>query len=184
MDLNNTNPVAPLRRKLALDPIDKMLIAAVQGGLPLCERPYAAIAQQLGLQEQTVLTRLQRLQDQGAIKRFGVIVRHHELGYRANAMVVFDIDDNEVARLGHCIGQFEYVTLCYRRPRVLPAWPYNLFCMIHGKDRDAVLAHVEELRQRCGLQSAPHAVLFSKRRFKQRGAVYRAEHKQRSSAEA
>lgn len=183
MDLNETYAVAPLRRKLLLDPIDKLLIAAVQGGLPLCERPYAAIAQQLGLQEQTVLTRLQRLQELGAIKRFGVIVRHHELGYRANAMVVFDIGDSEVAHLGHCIGQFEYVTLCYHRPRVLPEWPYNLFCMIHGKDRDAVLAHVEELRQRCALQNVAYAVLFSKRRFKQRGAVYRAERNQRTSLE-
>lgn len=176
--------VSPLRRKIALDAIDKALIAAVQGGLPLCERPYAVIAQQLGLEEQTVITRLQRLQEQGAIKRFGVIVRHHELGYRANAMVVFDVHDDDVARLGHCIGKFEYVTLCYRRPRVLPDWPYNLFCMIHGKDRDAVLAHVAELRQRCGLEDVPHAVLFSKRRFKQRGAVYRTEDKPKTAIEA
>lgn len=176
--------ISPLQRHVGLDPIDKALIAVVQGGLPLCERPYAAIAQQLGLEEPSVIARLQRLQEQGAIKRFGVIVRHHELGYRANAMVVFDIHDNEVAGLGHCIGGFEFVTLCYRRPRVLPNWPYNLFCMIHGKDRDAVLAHVDELRQRCGLDNVPYAVLFSKRRFKQRGAVYRTDHKKPAAAEA
>ena len=176
--------ISPLQRKLALDPIDRVLITAVQGGLPMCERPYAVIGQQLGLEEQAVIARLQRLQEQGAIKRFGVIVRHHELGYRANAMLVFDVDDSEVAHLGHCIGGFEFVTLCYRRPRVLPNWPYNLFCMIHGKDRDAVLAHVAELRQRCGLEDVPYAVLFSKRRFKQRGAVYRTEQKSLTAAEA
>lgn len=176
--------ISPIRRKLILDAIDKTLISVVQGGLPLCERPYAVIAQQLGLEEQTVINRLQRLQEQGAIKRFGVVVRHHELGYRANAMVVFDISDDQVARLGHCIGKFEYVTLCYRRPRVLPDWPYNLFCMIHGKDRDAVLVHVAELRERCGLLEVPHAVLFSKRRFKQRGAVYRSRPERRTAIEA
>jgi hypothetical protein len=112
------------------------------------------------------------------------VVRHHELGYRANAMVVFDIVDEKVAQLGRCIGKFEYVTLCYRRPRVLPNWPYNLFCMIHGKDRDAVLLHVQELMQRCDLQHVAHAVLFSKRRFKQRGAVYRADPQRRASVEA
>lgn len=171
--MRTQHDVIPLRRRISLDAVDRAVIAAVQAGLPLCERPYAAIAQQLGLEEQTVIARLQRLQDHGAIKRFGVVVRHHELGYRANAMVVFDVADDKVAQLGRCIGKFEFVTLCYRRPRVLPEWPYNLFCMIHGKDRDAVLAHVQELIDRCGLQDVAHAVLFSKRRFKQRGAVYR-----------
>jgi len=184
MEIKKQNIVTPMRRRIALDAIDKALIAVVQNGLPLCERPYAAIGQQLGLDEQAVIHRLQSLQEQGAIKRFGVVVRHHELGYQANAMVVFDIADEKVARLGHCIGKFEYVTLCYRRPRVLPQWPYNLFCMIHGKDRDAVLSHVQELMQRCGLQDVPHAVLFSKRRFKQRGAVYRSVQKRHVSAEA
>lgn len=178
MDLKQIQTVTPLRRRISLDAIDKALIAIVQGGLPLCERPYAVIAQQLGLEEQTVIQRLQTMQQQGAIKRFGVVVRHHELGYRANAMVVFDIPDDRVAQLGHCIGKFEYVTLCYRRPRVMPNWPYNLFCMIHGKDRDAVMQHVQQLLDRCGLRGVQHAVLFSKRRFKQRGAVYRNSDKQ------
>jgi DNA-binding Lrp family transcriptional regulator len=173
MDMKNKN-IIPLRRRIKLDVIDKALIYEVQHGLPLCERPYEYIAKELGVDEHTVITRLRRLQQHGAIKRFGVVVRHHELGYRANAMVVFDISDSDVARLGHCIGGFEFVTLCYRRPRVLPNWPYNLFCMIHGKDRDAVYSNIQQLVERCGLQDIPHAVLFSKRRFKQRGAIYRS----------
>jgi len=183
MGITTEQAVIPLHRRVKLDAVDKAVIAAVQGGLPLCERPYAAIAQKLGLDEHTVITRLQRLQAQGAIKRFGVVVRHHELGYRANAMVVFDVADERVAQLGRCIGKFEFVTLCYRRPRVLPEWPYNLFCMIHGKDRQAVLTHVQELIERCGLQAVPHAVLFSKRRFKQRGAVYGNVHTRQASGE-
>ncbi len=183
MDMKRTHTVTSLRRRITLDAVDKALIAIVQGGLPLCERPYAVIAQQLGLEEQTVIQRLQALQQQGAIKRFGVVVRHHELGYQANAMVVFDIPDEKVAHLGRCIGKFEYVTLCYRRPRVLPDWPYNLFCMIHGKDRDAVILHVQQLIAHCGLQHVQHAVLFSKRRFKQRGAIYRNTEKQPATVE-
>ena len=180
--MKTQHDVIPLRRRINLDAVDKAVIVAVQAGLPLCERPYAAIAQQLGVDEKTVIARLQRLQALGAIKRFGVVVRHHELGYRANAMVVFDVADERVAQLGRCIGKFECVTLCYRRPRVLPAWPYNLFCMIHGKDREAVLANVQDLIERCGLQDVAHAVLFSRRRFKQRGAVYRSA-QQTTSAE-
>jgi len=64
------------------------------------------------------------------------------------------------------------VTLCYRRPRQLPDWRYNLFCMIHGKDRDDVSMRVAALSATCGLDACPHAVLFSRRRFKQRGARY------------
>lgn len=102
----------------------------------------------------------------------GVVVRHHELGYRANAMLVFDVPDDRVSQLGRCIGRFEFVTLCYRRPRRLPDWPYNLFCMIHGKDRATVLSRIDMLKDKCQLHDLPCDVLFSNRQFKQRGAIY------------
>jgi hypothetical protein len=100
------------------------------------------------------------------------VVRHHELGYGANAMVVWDVPDEQVASLGHCLAGFDFITLCYRRPRHLPRWRYNLYCMIHGKSRDEVLSHLEWMVGHCGLSALPHAVLFSRRRFKQRGAHY------------
>ena len=155
-----------------LDQHDRRLIAAIQRGLPLVHRPYAAVAEQTGLSEEEVLTRVRRLLDSGVIKRMGVVVRHHELGYRANAMVVWDVPDTQVDELGQCLGRFDFVTLCYRRPRRLPDWPYNLFCMIHGRDHDAVLGRVQQLVECCALEAIPHQVLFSRRRFKQRGAVY------------
>ena len=165
-------PLLP-RGPVQLDDADRRLVAAVQKGLPLCERPYAVVAEKAGLSEAEVMRRLNSLLQCGVIKRLGIVVRHHELGYNANAMVVWDVPDERVGRLGRCMGRFEFVTLCYRRPRRLPHWPYNLFCMIHGKDRTGVLSNVEELVSRCQLQDIPHDVLFSKRRFKQRGAVYR-----------
>jgi DNA-binding Lrp family transcriptional regulator len=109
--------------------------------------------------------------DGGLIKRLGVIVRHRELGYEANAMVVWDIADARVDDVGDRFGAFDFVTLCYRRPRRLPAWPYNLFCMIHGRQRQAVLARIDELGRVPGAAGAPREVLFSVRRFKQRGAI-------------
>ncbi len=151
---------------------ERLLVAAIQGGLPLTAHPYAEIAERLGLTEEQVIDRIAALQARGAIKRLGVVVRHHELGYRANAMVVWDVPDERVATLGRCLGGFDFVTLCYRRPRRLPDWPYNLFCMIHGQDRASVLDKVAFLVQRCGLQDIPHETLFSRRRFKQRGAIY------------
>lgn len=154
---------------------DLCLIEAVQSGLPLCARPFATIGDQCGMAEQAVIDGLQALIDEGVIKRFGVIVRHRELGYNANAMVVWDVPDEAVRDIGQQFGAFDFVTLCYRRPRRLPQWPYNLFSMIHGKDRGAVLDQVDHLAGACGLADTPREALFSRRRFKQRGALYRPQ---------
>ncbi|HEY0634384.1 MAG TPA: AsnC family protein [Gammaproteobacteria bacterium] len=164
-DMHETAPLITLQ--------DQPLIEAIQHGLPLVPHPYAAIAAQLGWSEAAVMQRLAQLQQCGIIKRLGVVVRHRELGYRANAMVVWDVPDEEVAELGRCLSGFPFVTLCYRRPRHLPQWPYNLFCMIHGRDREAVQEKLRLIIASCGLEDIPKAVLFSRRRFKQRGAIYR-----------
>lgn len=154
------------------DPRTRALIAAIEGGLPLVSRPYAAIGRHIGLTEREVLSRLAELLEQGVIKRLGVVVRHRELGYDANAMVVWDVPDQRVGTLGRMIGSYPFVTLCYRRPRRLPQWPYNLFTMIHGRDRAAVLRHVDALVAQLGLHDVTREALFSRRRFKQRGARY------------
>ena len=158
-----------------IDETDRRLLAAIQDGLPLVARPYAEIGARTGLAEEDVIARLAALRQAGIIRRFGVVVRHHEVGYGANAMVVWDVPDELVSELGRCLAGFDFITLCYRRPRQLPQWRYNLYCMIHGKSRDEVRAHLEWMVNRCGLQSLSHEVLFSRRRFKQRGARYFAE---------
>jgi len=154
------------------DARQRALIEAVQGGLPLVPRPYAAIGERVGLSESEVIRSLHSLIEQGVIKRLGVVVRHRELGYDANAMVVWDVSDQRVGEVGRQLGEFPFVTLCYRRPRRLPDWPYNLFTMIHGRDRDEVLGRLDELVSACGLESIAHRALFSRRCFKQRGARY------------
>lgn len=152
------------------------LIALIQDGLPLVSRPYQQIAEQLGCTEQQVIDRLQEMIDAGVIKRLGVVVRHHRLGYRANAMVVWDVADNRVDQLGRQLGRQDRVTLCYQRPRHMPDWPYNLFCMVHGQNRDEVLSYIEQVVERLALGDVNYSVLFSRRCFKQRGACYRTRH--------
>ena len=148
------------------------LIQIIQGGLPLVPAPYQEIGRQLDMTEQEVIINISRLQAKGIIKRFGVVVRHRELGFRFNAMVVWNIPDERIRELGRCIGKYPFVTLCYQRPRRLPQWPYNLFSMIHGRDRDEVTANVQALIDECELDDIAHELLFSRRRFKQRGARY------------
>ena len=157
---------------LKLDDRDRALVALIQKGLPLVPRPYAELGRGIGMTEDEVMQRLDKLRLAGAIKRFGVIVRHRELGYRANAMVVWDVPESEIAELGRCLARYPFVTLCYRRPRRLPDWPYNLFTMIHGRDRAAVCGKLEMMIGECALQDIPHEILFSRRRFKQCGARY------------
>jgi siroheme decarboxylase len=153
---------------------DRELLAAIEEGLPLTTRPYRNLAERLSLSEDEVIARLRTLVETGVIKRLGLIVRHHELGFAANAMVVWDIPDEHVTDIGRRMAELPFVTLCYRRPRRPPDWPYNLFCMIHGRDRQTVLAQIAELCGTLDLTQVPYAVLFSLRRFKQRAAHYRA----------
>ncbi len=157
---------------MVLSEQQQQLLKLIQDGLPLSSRPYAEIGAQLDRSESEVLEQIQSLQQCGLIKRFGLVVRHHELGYTANAMVVWDVPDAQVQAIGEALGRHDCVTLCYQRPRRLPQWPYNLFCMIHGKNRDNVLDTIDDLVQAEGLQNIPHEVLFSGQRFKQRGAKY------------
>lgn len=152
--------------------LDQQLIAAIQDGLEFTSKPFANIARQLGISEQQVLDRLQQLQEEGTIKRFGVVVSHRELGFTANAMVVWDIPHERVVEIARRIASFDCVTLCYQRPRRLPEWSYNLFSMIHGKDRDSVLKRLEDIVDVLELEHIKHKPLFSTRRFKQRGAHY------------
>ena len=159
---------AHLTALVSLNESEKILLAALQNGLPLVSQPFG----ELGVPQEFALATIARWCQQGVIKRFGVIVRHHELGFNANAMVVWDVPDAEVSDVGRRIAASGRVTLCYRRPRHMPHWPYNLFCMIHGKDRAEVEARIIALAGVCGIDQYVHTTLFSQRRFKQRGAHY------------
>lgn len=164
-----TQTFAPPR---PLEELERRLVMALQEGVPFFIRPFQVLAQRVGCEEIEVLQRINRWCEEGIIKRFGVVVRHHELGYRANAMLVHDIPDANVEAVGNALAKADGVTLCYRRPRVLPDWPYNLFCMIHGQAREEVEARIAVLRAEHGLEALPHEVLFSLTRFKQTGARY------------
>lgn len=150
------------------------LIGQIQGGLPLVPQPYESIGERIAWSESQVVQALGNLCSQSVIKRLGVVVRHHELGYRANSMTVWDIPDERVHEVGKLLGDEPEVTLCYQRPRIEGRWPFNLFCMVHGKNHDTVRRQVEQLAAKHSLSHIHHELLFSKRRFKQRGAQYRA----------
>ncbi|MGD9833389.1 MAG: Lrp/AsnC family transcriptional regulator [Piscinibacter sp.] len=161
----------PARRAPPVAESDRALAALVEAGLPLVVRPDAEWAARLERSEVDLLSTLACWLDRGTLRRFGVVVRHHELGFDRNAMTVFDVPDDEVDACGAALAAQPGVTLCYRRARA-EGWPYNLYCMVHGRERDGVRATIGAAARAAGLDRHPHEVLFSLRRFKQQGGRY------------
>jgi DNA-binding Lrp family transcriptional regulator len=155
--------------KHALDAIDERLVLATQGGLPLTAYPYEAIARQLGLDEAEVLGRMEGLLERSVIRRIGAVPNHYAIGYAANGMSVWDVDDAQVDRLGEQVGALAFVTHCYRRPRHLPQWPYNLFAMLHGASRDEVRSQAAEIAALLGPHCRQQDILFSTHILKKTG---------------
>ena len=152
-----------------LDPIDKAIVKATQDGLPLVERPYHAVAELVGTSPEDVMARMERLLVAGVIRRIGLVPNHYALGYGFNGMTVWDVADEDVAEAGRLVGELDFVSHCYHRPRHLPDWPYSLFAMIHAKERAAADALVAGIATILGPLSRGHLVLFSSRILKKTG---------------
>ena len=148
---------------------DWPLAALLEAGLPLQPRPFDAWAATLQQRPDAVLATLQRWLADGTLRRFGLVVRHHELGFGANAMAVFAPPASCIDRCGAALARDSGVTLAYRRDSA-EAWPYTLYAMLHGRDRDSVRQALAGVIERAGLAGVPHELLFSVRRFKQTGA--------------
>lgn len=128
-----------------MDALDRRIVVATQAGLPLELAPYAVIAEQVGATEAEVIARIRAMLERGAIRRIGAVPNHYALGYVANGMSVWDIDDARVDAVGATLGALDRVTHCYRRPRRGARWPYNLFAMVHATTREAALEQVKGL---------------------------------------
>ncbi|ABC31126.1 Transcriptional regulator [Hahella chejuensis KCTC 2396] len=157
----------------ALAPLDRELILLTQEGLPLVPRPFDALAQTLGVSADEVKARFERMLANGCIRRIGAAPNHYRLGYRANAMTVWDVDDARVMDLGARIGALPYVSHCYLRPRKPPQWPYNLFAMIHGKTRADLDGYLQAMTAILGDARQASDQLLSTRILKKTGMRFR-----------
>ena len=152
-----------------IDDTDRAIIKATQAGLPLTPQPYHDIAGQLGIDSKDLMARMQRMLEQGIIRRIGLVPNHYAIGYRANGMTVWNVPDESIQRVGQRIGELEFVSHCYHRPRHLPEWPYNLFAMVHGRTRDEVSDKVETIAALLGDADRGHEILYSSRILKKTG---------------
>ncbi|MWL88546.1 Lrp/AsnC family transcriptional regulator [Cupriavidus sp. SW-Y-13] len=151
------------------DAIDRALIAATQGGLPLVAEPWRVLGEPLGLQGEEVLARFVALRDAGVLRRIAAVPNHYALGWRANGMTVWNVDDARAGELGEQVGALPFVSHCYLRPRRQPGWPYNLFAMVHARSREQAMPQVEEIRVLLGDACRAHDVLWSTRILKKTG---------------
>lgn len=152
-----------------MDEIDRRIIQATQAGLPLVPRPYQAVAEQLGLTVNEVMQRMVAMQQNGVIRRIAAVPNHYKLGYRYNGMTVWDVDDRYVDTLGLRVAELPFVSHCYRRPRHLPDWPFNLFAMVHGKTEQEAERQVAVIAELLGEDARQHQVLYSSKILKKTG---------------
>jgi DNA-binding Lrp family transcriptional regulator len=159
----------------ALRPGDRDLLQALTRGLAIQPRPFAVLAYEVGRSETDVLERIGALSDAGIVTRIGVILRHRALGWRSNAMVVWQVPGEDIDRAGVSLAAAQGVTLCYQRRTDPARWPYNLYCMIHARSRSEALTTLGRAAAEAGIAGLPHRVLFSVRCFKQTGAMVVSE---------
>jgi len=152
-----------------LDELDRRIIAETQAGLPVTHDPCEQVAEQVGCWPSELVARMDRMMEQGVIRRLGLVPNHYRLGFKGNGMTVWNIPDEQLAEAGARLGALDYVSHCYSRPRHLPDWPYNLFAMVHGRDRADVHDKLSEMEQVLQPYHRGHEVLFSSAVLKKTG---------------
>lgn len=170
------------RRTVSDDALDRALVTSLQEGLPCIERPYHAVGRTLGVPPGRVIARLRAMLASGAIRRIAAVPNHYRLGWTANGMSVWDVDDALVDVLGERVAALDCVSHCYRRSRHLPEWPYNLFAMVHGRSREEVSAKVARVAEVLAGHVRASDLLFSTRILKKAGLRFGASPDHRCSA--
>ncbi len=158
-----------MKNEESLAELDRRIIEATQAGLPLVSCPYRRVGEMLGVSGDQVMERMRAMLKKGIIRRIGVIPNHYTLGYKANGMSVWQVPQEGIASAGERVGALEFVSHCYHRPPHPPAWPYNLFAMVHGRSRTEVEEKVQRISEVLGPWDLRHDVLYSRRILKKTG---------------
>lgn len=126
---------------------ERQYILLTQNGIPIVEKPYHAIAEQMNISVEQVLALTKSMQKRGIIRRIAAVPNHYKLGYQFNGMTVWDIADDQAEAFGNAVGQLPFVSHCYLRPRFLPEWNYNLFAMVHGKTEESIAEYRGQIKE-------------------------------------
>jgi len=152
-----------------VDELDKKIIGLIQGDLPVDPRPFAVMAEEIGMSEDDFVARVRNLKEKGIMRRFGATLRHQEAGFSANAMVAWVVPESKVEEVGKTMAEFPEVTHCYQR-RPQRDWKYNLYTMIHGENKYACFRLAQQMAHRTGMED--YLLLFSEKEFKKTSMQY------------
>lgn len=152
-----------------LSELEIKIVKELQAGLPLVSRPYLEIARRLGISETELLELIKDLAARGVIRRFGAALKHQDLGFTANAMVVWDVPEEQASEVGRIMAAFDGVSHCYQRPR-RPGWPYTVFTVLHGRTREECEQLAARLAEAAGISN--YKLLYSSRELKKSSMLY------------
>ena len=154
---------------ILIDDVDKKVIQLIQGDLPLDLRPFALLAQKAEISEEEFVHRVKSLKRRGILRRFGATLRHQEAGFPSNAMVAWRVPEERIQEIGKTLARFRAVTHCYQR-RTCKGWPYNLYTMIHGDNRQECQEIAKKMSEKTGISD--YVLLFSEKEFKKTSMRY------------
>lgn len=152
--------------------LDKKIINRLSGDLPSGMTPFAALASEIGVDESDLLATIEDYEKTKVLRRFAAVLAHRDVGFVANALAVWHVPKESVVETGEIMAGFEEVSHCYERLSY-PQWPYNIYTMIHGGDREQCLEIVEKIAETTGIRD--YTVLFTGREFKKRSMRYFAQ---------
>ena len=151
---------------------DKQIIRALQEDFPLCAEPYKILAQRAGMSEEDFLRRVKELVDEKKIRRMGAVLRHREVGFKANALCAWHVPPENLDAVAKIMTSNAAVSHCYDRTPA-PNWNYNLYTMVHAKTRDECDKIIGELANLSG--ATDYKILYTKREWKKTGMKYFCE---------
>ncbi|MBT6468636.1 MAG: Lrp/AsnC family transcriptional regulator, partial [Thaumarchaeota archaeon] len=151
---------------------DKDFIRELQKNMDIIDEPFVNAANNLGLTENEVFEKMKHYEDIGVMRRFAAILRHRQIGFTANGMIVWKVDNDKISEVGSKLGSFPQVSHCYERP-TYPDWPYNVFSMIHCKTQDEAYDVAKTIQDQIHVDD--YNILFSTREFKKTRVEYFVE---------
>ncbi len=151
---------------------DKEFIRELQKDLAITDKPFLKSAQKLGMSEDQIFEKLKHYEEIGVMRRYAAILRHRDVGFVANGMIVWKVPEQRIIEVGEKLGAFPQVSHCYQRP-VYPDWPYNVFSMIHCKSQEEAYDMAKEIQNQINVDE--YKILFSAKEFKKTRVEYFVE---------
>ncbi|MFZ3384578.1 MAG: AsnC family transcriptional regulator [Candidatus Methanoperedens sp.] len=142
--------------KISLDDVDKKILNAIQIDFPLVNKPFKELGKNLGLEEDDVIRRIQRLQKEGAIRRIGPIISTKKTG-GMGTLVAMKVPPGRVDEVAGIINEYEEVSHNYLRPA-----DFNVWFTVSAQSEDKLYEILDELKEKtgCELRNLPTKRLF------------------------